>query len=557
MSSRSSTELTILPLIFLLCILYIHPVGDTDVFWHLNTGGYIVKNLEIPDKDPFSFTTYEGIRDEEVPRIRYILGGYWLSQAIMYLSWRLAGYYGLIILRVLILLGILMVVSSYLIRRDAHPLLIISITLLLGIHLARYSTDRPQLFSFLFTALYLHEVEAMMEGRRRPCLTLPLINLLWANMHASALMGMFIGGIYLVDALRRWRLRESGIIILGICTALINPNTYHVLPMMMENMVSHPLHLQHNTEYMTPLEMLRETGGFHAEYWLLLFCGMRTLFRKEISASRRLLLIFLIALSLTAIRYAPFYVIAISMSAPIDHGKDRLLKNASFRISLLVFSLSILVITAFIHRDELVRFGVKDIYPEGAVEFMTRNIPENDGQRLLNYFEWGGYIPWKTGRKVFIDGRVLRFKVWDDYFRVVYQTVPEWGDILRAYRIGVILLPLVRPEDGRPLNLVLLLTGHPDWKPVYADRRSVIFVRRGFPLNSLSMDEVINPLIGTLKEWADSEPDDPTRWQELGDISYQYGRRQDALYYYKKALEIEPEDPYLQEMIRMIQGGSK
>src|SRR5947208_5034505 len=35
-------------------------VADTDTWWHLKTGQYIVQQHALPSPDPFSFTTYLG-----------------------------------------------------------------------------------------------------------------------------------------------------------------------------------------------------------------------------------------------------------------------------------------------------------------------------------------------------------------------------------------------------------------------------------------------------------------------------------------------------------------
>jgi len=500
----------------IIAILYTHPVGDTDVFWHLKTGEWIVKNLSIPSRDPFSFTTYENLREDEESRIRYILSQYWLSQVLFYLAFMTAGIKGIIILRMLLLVSILFIIWHSLNKRGLNIRLILPFIILSGIHLARYSTDRPQLFSFFFTALLIHELEDLLNNKKRTFFTIPLINLFWANMHASALMGLFIESAYLFGLFveqnkdKAHRYYQGGIIVLGILSILINPNSYHVIPLLIKDLSKPALHFRFNTEYVSILEQLKE-GSVNPEYLLCLLIGGISIFFKNTGITKRLIISFLLTISLYALRFAPFFTISVSIFCPEGLQKLKAQKARVFlENSLLALAIMLLSLTFFIHRDELLKPKIKDIYPEGAVEFLSKN---NLSQvRLLNYFEWGGYLLWRSPElKTFIDGRVLRFSVWEDYFRTVMKPDAFWHDRLNQYRINLILLPLTRPEDGWPLNIMLLLLGHPEWKPIYADKLSVIFARKDMTLKEVPVEYVRSLLIEGLRSWAEKEPEDPKR----------------------------------------------
>src|SRR5437899_1081720 len=70
------------------------PTYDSDFWWHLRTGQYIVEHRVLPVSDPFSFTTagapltYPG---ETVTR-RFNLTHEWLSQTLLYLVYRAGGF---------------------------------------------------------------------------------------------------------------------------------------------------------------------------------------------------------------------------------------------------------------------------------------------------------------------------------------------------------------------------------------------------------------------------------------------------------------------------------
>lgn len=511
-------------------ILYLHPVGDTDVFWHLKTGELIINSLSIPEQDNFSFTTYKDLNESERPRLKYILRQYWLSETIFFVVWKIGGVLGLIIFRAIIFLLILLIISNYLKKNKLSLMTEASILLLIGLHLARYSTDRPQIFSFLFTACYIHEIESLMSGLKRPYLTLPLINLLWANMHSSALMGIFISIIYLIFIIPSLFKRniclnsngyiKAGILLFSILISLLNPNTYQVIPLMVEQMLQKPLHFYYNTEYMSPIERLTEMKEFHPEYWLFLIITMVFLFSRTISVLHRILLFCLMIFSLTAIRFSPFFIITagIFVSPPFDTflRRVRISGTEVLRVSLFLISTGLFLFTAFKHRDELLRFNVKDIYPEKAVEFIANKVMQETNVRLFNYFEWGGYIIWKQpGLKVFIDGRVLRLSVWEDYFKIAIKPDPQWNELLRKYEVNFILFPPVTPDTGMPLNILYLITGHPEWKPLYADEDSLLFARRDYPMKEIPLETVKEIILQRLRFWLEQEPNNSVRWRNL------------------------------------------
>jgi hypothetical protein len=93
---------------------------------------------------------------------------------------------------------------------------------------------------------------------------------------------------------------------------------------------------------------------------------------------------------------------------------------------------------------------------------------------MFNEYGFGGYLVWSVPtHKVFIDGRGDVFEqagVFSDYMSVT-NLKPETLAILQSYNIQSCLI-----QAGAPL--ATLLAGRPDWKRVYHDKLSAIFVRQ-------------------------------------------------------------------------------
>jgi hypothetical protein len=91
---------------------------------------------------------------------------------------------------------------------------------------------------------------------------------------------------------------------------------------------------------------------------------------------------------------------------------------------------------------------------------------------MLDYYGFGGYLVF-AGRPVFIDGRgdlYERSGVFGDYVHL-NEFEPGSLEILRNYGIDVCLL-------GTKQSLAAVIAATSDWRRVYGDDTSVIFVRQ-------------------------------------------------------------------------------
>ena len=117
-------------------------------------------------------------------------------------------------------------------------------------------------------------------------------------------------------------------------------------------------------------------------------------------------------------------------------------------------------------------------FPVRAVNFV-RSHPVSGP--IFNNYSYGGYIVGNLPEhKVFIDGRedLYEFEgVMDDFLQATYVR-PAVFSILKSYGIRAILL-------DQNETLAVVLADHPDWKRIYKDETSVIFVRRD-PAGTLS-----------------------------------------------------------------------
>jgi hypothetical protein len=109
-------------------------------------------------------------------------------------------------------------------------------------------------------------------------------------------------------------------------------------------------------------------------------------------------------------------------------------------------------------------------YPVRAVDWLAAN---GQNGRLLNEYNWGGYIQWVLrDTPVFVDGRTDLFgdQVIGDWMALV-SAGENWQDLLVKYQIDLMLV-----EAGRPLVEKLDEAG---WQLLYMDEQAVIYARNG------------------------------------------------------------------------------
>jgi hypothetical protein len=171
---------------------------DTDIWWHLRAGEWILHNGRVPDLDPFSF----GSADQ-----RWI-DLHWLFQIIMAVCYRAAGVAGLLLLTSAVASTTFVTAAGA--RPAGAPWPVVLLAMLPGLLLASNRFDpRPEMFTLLFLAAFL-TVLAHVERRPRVAWLLPVIQFFWVNMHGLFIFGPIVLAVWWLSWLglrgwRRWR----------------------------------------------------------------------------------------------------------------------------------------------------------------------------------------------------------------------------------------------------------------------------------------------------------------------------------------------------------------
>jgi hypothetical protein len=446
---------------------------DSDFWWHLKSGQYMIQTRAIPHLDPFSFTRAGS------PWIAHE----WLSEVIMYGTFRLAGWAGLLILFAAVTTAALGI--SYQ-RSEGKPFSAGLAVFLAAMASAPLFGLRPQMFTFLLASIFLAVLDRyVQEGGRRILWLLPPSMLLWVNLHAGFALGPPLILLFVTIAAleRNWQRIQPLITILVICVAVIpiNPSGFRMFSYPFETLSS-PAMQSLIQEWLSP--------DFHQFRFLPLAALMLATFAiVALSPDRVRLgeLFALVVLSFAALRSGRHIPIFAIFAAPVfskylsrwissQKGEFLRIRSRSPTGPVIILNVALILLPALVAARRIVDFTSHETlyearrFPSTAVAVIGKE--QLPGQ-IFNDYNWGGYLIWKLypERKVFIDGRadVYGDSFVFDYLRT-YQGDRLWRANLDGFGIRTVL---IEPDSA----LATLLRQEKGWRTAFEDQQAVIFTR--------------------------------------------------------------------------------
>jgi tetratricopeptide (TPR) repeat protein len=522
-------------------ILIIHcsrEIADLDIWLHLKTGEVIVKTGHIPAYDIFSFTM------SGKPWINHE----WLFQLVSFLSYSVAGADGLIVMQNIVMVATFLVLFFYGLRRG-HPVFVFVILYLVMLVVSYRFTIRPDIFSLFFLSLYLFILKKN-KGQNGVFLwSLPVLQMIWVNMHGFSFLGplivlMVLVGKLLQDKLAlpaKWKdaqdtdasgvARLAAIFVLMLAASLVNPHGLRgaVYPLSVLSQISQEgkVVFQYIQELSRPISWsnIFDPHRFLTYKVLILLSlfSFRVNYRR-LNPSDILIWLFFLFFSLMAIRNIAYFGIAAAFitldnfcdawgdpaSRPrLPSGKIMLVGRCLFILFLFYYpakgAIQYLDTVGFDFTSYELKSGLwgiaRDRYPQPAVRFLLAHpFP----QQMFNDFNSGSYLIGQTypRRRVFIDGRTELYgpDFFMSYVRTGEGNKDAFETLLARYPIKGFFLS--NPDRDLHVGLIRFLYQSPEWTCVYFDEFACIFLR-DLPENA----RLIRQFGIDLKNWQPPAPD--------------------------------------------------
>jgi hypothetical protein len=362
---------------------------------------------------------------------------------------------------------------------------------------------RPHIFTLLFVIIWYYVLDLHQYEEKNLLYTLPLLMLVWVNLHGGFFLGFFLGGIYflgnVVNAfLSKGFDRESYkgkakslflIMALSFVVSLINPNGFHNLLLPFE-LLSSKFIMDHINEFLSP--NFHNLSLLPFEILLLFTILILALSKNKLTLIEVALMVLFTNMSLYSVRNIPLF--GIVMAPILARQSDMILKaqkgrfvdflekrnknisaiDMSARGYFWLFLPTILVIGLAMSGHADYKFDSK-IKPAAAVEFLKK---EHVTGNMYNEYEFGDYIIYSAypQYKVFIDGRADMYGTeWmKDYYKLS-QLKQGWDKVLEKNNINFIIF-------NTDSILSRFLLGRNEWRLIYSDKVANIFVKN-MPVN--------------------------------------------------------------------------
>lgn len=450
--------------------------NDPDMWWHLKTGEVIWTTHKIPTTDLFSYSTnhHAWIPHE------------WLSQALIYGAYHLGGYTGLMVCfccfaSALLIAGYALC-SLYSGNAKVGFLGAVIVWFFSTIGLA----IRPQVVGYLLLIVELILVHLGRTRSPRWFYGLPILLAVWANCHASFFFGLIVLGVFLACtffdfekgslAAERWsgEQRRALVIasVLSLAAVFANPVGLRQVLYPLNTLFGQHLVVSKIEEW-EPL-LLSDPRGF-ALLGILAFIGLYVIAQRTEKLYLHEIVLLAMGTWLGLGHRRMVFVFGI-LAAPVvsrllrkswegyEPEKDKPLLNTVF------IALALVVVVLTLPGEKNLVKQVDEGNPVGAVRYIREHALTGN---MMNTFSDGGYLIWALPEHpVFIDGRADVYE-WTGVMAEFGKWAMMDGDpntLLNKYDVSFCLLD----RDTPVVNAMPLL---PNWKEVYADKTSVIFVR--------------------------------------------------------------------------------
>jgi hypothetical protein len=469
--------------------------ADGDTGWHIKTGEWILQHGRVPTQDLFSYTK---------PGQAWFAWE-WAWDVLFAFIHNLWGLAGVGFITVALLGAIAVLLYRLVVSACGNDVLSFFITAFALCGSSIHWLARPHLFSWLFFLGFLHLLPPLRRGSRPALVALPVLMLLWVNVHGAFMIGIaLLLATAVGEALEALFCAEEGfkgawlrsrrlLSVAGLCllTTFVNPYTWR-------------LH-QHVFRFLSDTKLLDniqeyQSISFHCppavffELMMLLAAGAAFWNLQAGRITPALIALLWTHLALLSARNIPLFMIVVAPMAarwlqdvierlrvtryigivfaticeiceelkPMEKlPRAYLLSGVSFLLMAVLFAAGA--------RGFEAQFD-PDSFPIQAIPLVERS----SAQRIFTYDQWADYLIYRLYPKkpVFMDGR-------SDFFGISMVTATQhilaaqfdWKIQLRRFGVDMIL---VRPDA--PVSEVLKMS--PDWAIRFDDGKVLVFEAR-------------------------------------------------------------------------------
>ena len=440
-------------------------LNDSDTYWQIAVGQWILDHNALPSVDIYSFTKAG----------EPWTSSSWLAQILLAASYRAAGWTGPVVLAATCIAGTFALLAYTLGRRIPAAFAFAVTLVALGLSMPHFLARPHVLVLPVMLAWACGLASASERGEAPSFWLLPLIAL-WANLHGSFVFGLVLSGAFALDALwnadrTRWKTEALRWTVFGVgalAACCVTPYGWgSILASRKILGLGELLHLIY--EWM-PADF-SSLGAFEMSILTLIAAALYS--GIKLTPPRIALVLGLLHMALSHVRNLEIFALLLPIVALAPVASQFSLKpGRSARMSVPVLPAAFLTVMlagwTWVLAANARLSPPENQSPAAAVDALEALHPK----RVLNDLPFGGYMIWRQ-MPVFIDGRA---ELYGEAFEMAYyralqlKDVGQFLDILKTWDIDAVLLTPGTPAVG-------LLDHTAGWQRVYSDGNAVLHVR--------------------------------------------------------------------------------
>ncbi len=541
---------------------------NLDIWWHISVGRYILQEHSIPTRDAFSFAA---------PALP-CSNGAWLFGIVFYPIAVALGIKGLVVAKAVLCLLTFAMFFNLVKSRCGNRYITLGIALWVIVITNGQWALKPGIFAYLFITVLLIWLHQYISGRSRYIYIAPILMILWVSFYQFTLAGMIVIAVYILGEIikricRRFSNRTTwpllnirGIIVLIVIFILCYLVQIGMGYIGLSAQITSPV----DAKPLSPLEF--------PAYGLMLLAAATALFINinVMDPTDSLMLLVFGILSFKSAGSACLFAFcaapvlsrqAADLAHQIPATTTILLEKARRWFDLAICIALVVVLLWSVGRPDFGFSTSPMLLPQWAADYISKNKPEKE---IFNPSNWSSYIIWRLypSYRVLIDDRgasAYSTNTWQDY-QNIESGAKNWEELCDRYGVNLFLIP-ARQEMYK---LIERLWGTPNWRLVYWDLGSLIYVR-DIPANRsmISSFEYKNfdPKKEELDYWMESFrfqsvseikrflKDFPNRLKPRSFLAMQYmnaGRPREAAAEYETILTINPKAPTVHHNLGLI-----
>jgi hypothetical protein len=440
-------------------------LGDSDTYWQVAVGQWILDHNAFPRVDFYSFTK------AGEPWI----SSSWLSQVLLAASYNLAGWAGPIALAAACI-AVTFAMLTRILGQRIPVFLAIAVTLAALLLSAHHLLARPHVLVLPVMLAWAYGLLCASERGSAPSFWLLPLIALWANLHGGFVFGLVLVGACALDALwnadraqhKTLALRWAAFGVAALAACCVTP--YGWGSILAARKILHLGELLHLIYEWMPADFSK-FGMFEMSILTLiagaLYGGVK------LSPPRIALVLGLLHMALSHVRNIEIFALLLPIVVLAPVASQFALRPAWRAGAAAPAGVMAAVMIVLGGWTWLLAANTSFAPPEGhspaaAIEALRAHHPK----RVLNDLPFGGYLIWRQ-IPVFVDGRAELYGEAFDmaYYRAMQlKDVNQFLDILKTWNIDAVLLTPRTPAVG-------LLDNIGGWQRAYADENAVLHVR--------------------------------------------------------------------------------